>query len=416
MVADVSSPTNLTDASTSTEELISPKDVSMSTKVPSTIAPEALSPETKEGCASSTEELSSPKDQRPTVGGDACVSSREVAPTADPVREKNWSTANSSGKHKFSTTEQATADPPRNELQAIITTVQKGFQEMKEEMKKGFQEMKEVFQEGFSELKSAIISTDRYGGIYQRICTSDLVERLRQYKWVADHSYVQCKTISLNDAQRNELDKILKQTKYHSLLALLPEESQLKLQSTTQSIETDAVCTITLNPDEVADKTLLENAGAQVLSQSPLLGPYAPTTRHVFLCGEATSQKVYDGYWNFPRSWERTLALIAKNLTTDKALQNFVFKMLQMERLITAWRILLRPDQKTLFPLSNMWLTFMCNRRPFLMHIQSIARAVPTVHEMASMYRLMFLDNMLTEEDQVLERPYSIDNFADDAN
>lgn len=167
-VADVASPTNLTDASTSTEELISPKDVSMSTKVPSTIAPEALSPETKEGCASSTEELSSPKDQRPTVGGDACVSSREVAPTADPVREKNWSTANSSGKHKFSTTEQATADPPRNELQAIITTVQKGFQEMKEEMKKGFQEMKEgfqemkeVFQEGFSELKSAIISTDR---------------------------------------------------------------------------------------------------------------------------------------------------------------------------------------------------------------------------------------------------------------
>lgn len=227
---------------------------------------------------------------------------------------------------------------------------------------------------------------------------------------------MQCKTISLNDAQRNELDKILKQTKYHSLLALLPEESQLKLQSTTQSIETDAVCTITLNPDEVADKTLLENAGAQVLSQSPLLGPYAPTTRHVFLCGEATSQKVYDGYWNFPRSWERTLALIAKNLTTDKALQNFVFKMLQMERLITAWRILLRPDQKTLFPLSNMWLTFMCNRRPFLMHIQSIARAVPTVHEMASMYRLMFLDNMLTEEDQVLERPYSTDNFADDAN
>jgi hypothetical protein len=196
---------------------------------------------------------------------------------------------------------------------------------------------------------------------------------------------------------------------------LLPEKSQLKLQSTTQSIETDAVCAITLNSDEVADKTLLENAGAQVLSRSPLLGPYAPT-RHVFLCGEATTQKVYNGYWNFPRSWERTIALIAKNLTTDKALQNFVFKMLQMERLITAWRIVLRSDQKTLFPLSNMWLTLMCNRRPFFLHIQSIARAVPTVHEMASKYRLMFLDNMLTEEDQVLERPCSIDNFADDAN
>jgi hypothetical protein len=36
----------------------------MSTKVPSTIAPEALSPETKEGCASSAEELLLPKERR----------------------------------------------------------------------------------------------------------------------------------------------------------------------------------------------------------------------------------------------------------------------------------------------------------------------------------------------------------------
>ena len=235
----------------------------------------------------------------------------------------------------------------------------------------------------------------QYGDIYERVCNTDLGEMLKHFKWVSSVSSIVRCTIELDKKQQTALHSQLSKTKYHELLQLLPAEDQKKLQSNTPSIQTDGYCTIEVNSvfiDSSMYKFHLDGNVTKVLKSLT-----TQCNGHILLLNESTARHVSNDWWIKGNNWPTKLRSITSFLgdNTSKygdSLKNFIFKMLQLERLVTAWRIKHSLPNEDLFPMDNIWVSFSSIKRPSSYFIDFIKEAVPTVSNFNEQSKVIFND------------------------
>ncbi len=236
----------------------------------------------------------------------------------------------------------------------------------------------------------------------------DLPGSLRRLKWVKDFSQPKQHLFEFSDEQRALLDATLRQTKYHELLELLPEDDRKSLSSDTPSIQVDALCTITVDLTQACERVQFHDKEATRLLSELDIGA---EQRHLVLLNESTAMHISDVWWVDAPSdmpWPHRLKLMKKFLETvreslAKSFRNFIHKMLQLERLATAWRITHRLQDGSLFPILNMLLAISSDKRPQEHYIELIAAAVPTVSEFLYRSQIMYVDKRLDSRDIRLE-------------
>lgn len=256
--------------------------------------------------------------------------------------------------------------------------------------------------------------------MYKQATNLELNKMLSNCKWVLDFTHIRSLRLTLEAAQSKALDTKLNKTKYSELLATLDQERQEKLSTNSPTIETDTMCMISPDLNSVSSHYVnifckseqvkdaltkwLNDHSTLPQSKSKHNPPIASHNSCLLLLAETTSQLIAPPKWN-PSIWTdfpdllKSITDYKPELHADKipnaieSMHNFIAKMLQAERLVTAWRIILKVNNTNLFPLDNMIVVLHCKRIPKAVHIEALKEAVPTVYQLFSNKKLILMED-----------------------